>query len=157
MNKHVREEYRSPNEGQQHAGKLADSFHELESTGLELEKHYSDEVLSFEEQQDGFVADRHIQPKLKTDSLDGIQPEAYYTHNNPVDLDTESDESLIEQELLQQPWHESTHGSSSFVKKWDTSEMRVSYDSGRKNEAATLAFHRWKNRRDLGHSRCLEQ
>lgn len=156
VNKHAREEYRSPTLGQQHTGKLANSFHELESTGLELNKHYSDELLSFEEQQDGFVAGRHIQPKLRTDSLDGIQPETYYTHNSPVDLDTESDESLIEQELLQQPWHESTHGGSSFVKKWDTSEMRVSYDSGRKNDAAALTFNRWRKRRDLVHSRCLE-
>ena len=156
MNKHAREEYRSPTLGQQHTGKLADSFHELESTGLELNKHYSNEVLSFEEQQDGFVAGRHNQPKLRTDSLDVIQPDqAYYTHNSPIDLDTESDESFIEQEL-QQPCHESTHGISSFVKKWDTNEMRVSYDSGRKNEAAALAFNRWRKRRDLVHSRCLE-
>ena len=155
MNKHARKEYRSPNAGQQHTGKLADRFHELGSTGLQLGKHYFDKVLSSEDHQDGFIADRHTQPKLRTESFDGRQPEAYYTHNSPVDPDTESDESLIEQDF-QQPWHETIDCHSSFVKKKDTSEMRVSNDSGRKNEAAGLALYRWKKRRDLDHSRCFE-
>lgn len=139
------EEYVSPYIGQQHSGKLADSFLELGKTELDLDipKHYSEGVPNVGEAQGKFAADKLIEPKYRAENFDNVQPEDYHVNDSPVDLDAESYNSSIDQEL-QQIWQGTADDSSSFVEKKEKAEIGKSSISYRNVEAAQLAFYGWK-------------
>ena len=130
---------------------LADSCDGLGRTALDLDiaKHYSEEVLNFEEKQGKFAAEKLVGPKYRTECYDGVQPKD--VDDSPVDLDAESYDSSIDQEL-EQIWKGTADESSSFVEKKERAEIDKSSVSYRNNEAARLAFYGWKQR---GYSRCF--
>ena len=143
MNQYTRD---SPDVLQQQTGNIIHNSlqSQLPRTEIDRERQqYSDEVLSINE-EGRFVDDKLIQPKVKKNYFEGVQPKAYHINRSRECLVTERYESMTEQEL-QQIGNRTAEDSTVFVDKRE--QMRVSHDKNSYDtDKAAVAFYTWKQR-----------
>ena len=135
MNQYTRD---SPDVLQQQTGKiiLDNSHSQLRRTEIDRERQYAEEGR--------YVEDKLIQPKVKKNYFEGVQPKAYHINRSRECLVTERYESMTEQEL-QQIGNRTAEDCSVFVDKRE--QMRVSHDKNRNDtDKAAVAFYKWKQK-----------